>query len=324
MSRRGLLGAGAAVLVSAGCSSDKTSTGSKTTSTGSKIEKPDLTVAAVQAVTNAGLYIAAQHGLFTAEGLKVTIAPIVSSTVTIAAQLKGTVDVTAGAYESYILAEAHSSGAISWRVLTEGALSKAGSQAVLVASGSPIKTVADLKGKTVAANILDNVGTLLIQSMLTANKVPLSSVKLVAVPFPSMTAALKSGEIDAGWFDQPFLSQAKSTIGAKTLYDTSQGTTKDFPISGFMSTRSWYQKYPNTAAAFIKAIRKGQSLANTSRADVNKAVPAYTKVTAKTAALMTLDDYPTTLDAARLQHVADVMHQFGLLKTTFNTSAMTS
>jgi hypothetical protein len=38
---------------------------------------------------------------------------------------------------------------------------------------------------------------------------------------------------------------------------------------------------------------------------------------------MTLDDYPTTLDAARVRRVADVMHEFGLLKTTFSVSAMT-
>ncbi len=328
MSRRGLLLAGAAALVTAGCSSGPASTtGAKSPSnspSGSpQIEKPDLTVAAVQAVTNAGLYIATQQGLFTAEGLKVTIAPIVSSTVAIANQLKGQFDVTAGAYESYILAQARGSGAVSWRILTEGAVSKTGSQAVLVASGSPIKTVADLKGKTVAANILDNVGTLLIQSMLTASKVPLSSVKLVAIPFPSMTAALKRGEIDAGWFDEPFLTQAKTTIGAKVLYDTSQGSTANFPISGFMSTQSWHGKYPNTAAAFVRAIEKGQALANTNRADVDRAVPAYTKVTAATAARMTLDDYPTSLDAARVQRVADVMHEFGLLKSTFNTAAMT-
>jgi len=325
ISRRGLLGAGAVALIAAGCSSGKSSptAGSTSPGSGSKIEKPDLTVAAVQAVTNTGLYIAAQQGFFTAEGLKVTIAPIVSSTVAIANQLKGQFDVTAGAYESYILAQAHGGGAVSWRILTEGAVSKTGSQAVLVASGSPIKTVGDLKGKTIAANILDNVGTLLIQSMLTASKVPLSSVKLVAIPFPSMAAALKRGEIDAGWFDEPFLTQAKTTIGAKTLYDTSQGATANFAISGYMSTQSWYGKYPNTAAAFVRAIRKGQALANGNRGDVDKAVPAYTKVTAATAAKMGLDDYPVTLDATRVQRVADVMHQFGLLKTTFNMSAMT-
>ncbi len=323
MSRRGLLWAGAAALVSAGCSSGNATTGSKSPGTGPKVEKPHLTVAAVQAVTNAGLYIAAQQGLFTAEGLKVTIAPIVSSTVAIASQLKGEFDVTAGAYESYILAQAHSSGSVAWRILTEGSVSKTGSQAVLVAAGSPVKTVAGLRGKTVAANILDNVGTLLIQSMLTASKVPLSSVKLVAIPFPSMAAALSRGEIDAGWFDQPFLAQAQMSMGAKVLYDTSQGATADFPISGYMSTQGWYSKYPNTAAAFTRAIRKGQTLANTNRADVNQAVPAFTKVTPATAAQMTLDDYPATLDAARVQRVADVMHDFGLLKTGFNMSAMT-
>jgi NitT/TauT family transport system substrate-binding protein len=322
VSRRRLLSGGAAALVAAGCSPGRAAS-PKPPGGGPKPEKTDLTVAAVQAVTNTGLYIAAQQGFFTAQGLKVTIAPIVSSTVAIANQIKGQFDVTAGAYESYILAQAHGSGAVAWRILTEGAVSRRGSQAVLVAAGSPVKTVADLRGRTIAANILDNVGTLLIQSMLRAGNVPLSSVRLVAVPFPSMASALRRGEIDAGWFDEPFLTQAQTAIGARVLYDTSQGATADFPISGYMSTRSWFRRYPDTAAAFVRAIRRGQALANTDRAGVNRAVPAFTKVTAATAARMTLDDYPATLDAARVQRVADVMHEFGLLKTAFAMSAMT-
>jgi NitT/TauT family transport system substrate-binding protein len=292
--------------------------------TAGKIEKTQLNIAAVQAVTNTGLYIAMQQGFFKDEGLEVEITPIVSSTTAIANQIKGQFDITAGAYESYILAEAHSSGDVAWRVLNEGAVSRSGSQEVLVAQDSKITTVADLKGKTVAANILDNVGTLLIQAMLSASDVAVSSVKLVAIPFPSMASALAKGEIDAGWFDQPFLTQAKSENGAKTLYDTSQGSTADFAISGFMSTQDWYRKYPNTAAAFVRAIKKGQTLANSSRADIDKAVPAYTKVSAQIAAQMTLDYYPATVDPARLQRVADVMHKYGLLESAFSVSAMTS
>jgi hypothetical protein len=33
--------------------------------------------------------------------------------------------------------------------------------------------------------------------------------------------------------------------------------------------------------------------------------------------------YPTTLDPAHIQRVADVMKQFGLLKASFNASTMT-
>jgi len=39
-------------------------------------------------------------------------------------------------------------------------------------------------------------------------------------------------------------------------------------------------------------------------------------------AVMALDTYPIGIDATRIQRVADVMFQFGLLKTRFNVSSM--
>jgi hypothetical protein len=37
---------------------------------------------------------------------------------------------------------------------------------------------------------------------------------------------------------------------------------------------------------------------------------------------MALDTYPIGVDATRIQRVADVMFQFGLLKTQFNVNSM--
>jgi NitT/TauT family transport system substrate-binding protein len=315
MSRRALLTA--AALTCAGCASS-------TRASSSKVEKPELTVATVQALTNMGLYLAQQHGYFADEGLHVKIAPVVSSTTAIANQLHGGVDVTAGAYASYILAQAKSPGAISWRILAPGSVSQPHSQEVLVAAGSPIKTVADLRGKTVAANILGNVGSLLIDSMLSAYSLPPSAGKQIAMPFPEMAPALKRGEVDAAWFDEPFLSQAKSSIGAQTLYDTGTGPTASLPISGYLVTRDWAKQNPRTAAAFGRAIARGQVLADTSRAACQSAITGFLKVKSPLASVVTLDSYPNKLDPVPIQRVADVMHQFGLLKQPFDVRAMTS
>ena len=305
----------AAALTCAGCAS---STGTASP----KVEKPELTVATVQALTNMGLYLAQQHGYFAGEGLRVTIAPVVSSTTAVANQLHGGVDITAGAYVSYLLAQARNPGAISWRLLAAGSVSQPHSQEVLVAPGSPIKTVADLRGKTVAANILGNVGTLLIDSMLSAYNMTPSSVKQVAMPFPEMGPALKRGEVDAAWFDEPFLSQAKSGLGAQTLYDTCTGATASLPISGYMVTQDWAKRYPRTAAAFVRAVKRGQVLADTNRAAAEKAVTSFLKVSRPLASSVTFDSYPATLDPVPIQRVADVMRQFGLLQQPFDVRHM--
>jgi len=40
------------------------------------------------------------------------------------------------------------------------------------------------------------------------------------------------------------------------------------------------------------------------------------------AAVMAVNIYPTAIDKVRIQRVADVMYQFGLLKSEFNVSPM--
>lgn len=317
MPRRAVLaGAGLMTLAATGCS---VSSSAATPN----VEKPDLNVAVVPAVTNMGLFLAQEEGYFAAEGLQVKIASVQSSTTSLTGQLRGEVDVTAGAYVSYILTQFKNPTAISWHILSEGSLSQAGSQSVLVSKNSPVRTVADLKGKKVASNILDNVGTLLIQSMLAENGIPVSSVTLVQIPFPDMADALASGHIAAGWFDEPFLSLAQTTIGAQTLFDTGQGSTANFPISGYVSTKAWAEKYPNTASAFVRAITKGQLLADANRAASEVAVTKSIKgVTSQVAALLAFDQYPTGVDPTRVQRVANVMQQFGLTKQAFNISTM--
>jgi NitT/TauT family transport system substrate-binding protein len=287
------------------------------------VEKPHLNVAVVPAVTNMGLFLAQQHGIFAAERLHVTIVPVTSSTTAISSRLHGSTDITAGAYVSYILAQANSSGAITWRILAEGSVSQPHSQEVLVRVGSPIHTVGDLKGKKIAANITGNIGQLLIDSMLQQNGMKPSLVKVVPVPFPDMAAALQARAVDAGWFDEPFLSIAQTKYGAQPLDDTGTGATARFPISGYMATRAWAQKYPNTAAAFVRAITKGQLLADGSLADDQATVGKYIKgVTPQIAGIITFDTYPTGVSQTRLQRVADVMKEFGLLKQPFDVSVM--
>src|SRR5215831_11682849 len=220
VSRRTALTAGF-VLAAAGAAGCGSSSQTASTASQSKVEKPNLNVAAVPVVSLMGLFLAQRHGFFTDEGLHITINPVQSSTVAIGSQLHGSVDITAGAYVSYIAAQAKSGGTIHWRILSEASVTRPHAQEVLVRAGSPIRNVHDLQGKTVASNILKNVGELLIDTMLRQNNMKTSSVHLVAVPFPDMPAALNAGRIDAGWFDEPFVSIAQTTYGAQLLYDTS-------------------------------------------------------------------------------------------------------
>ena len=155
MSRRGLLTAGTLVLAGAGCASAPSAVRSG-------IEKPELTVGAVGAVTAAGLYVAQQRGFSAAEGLTVTIVPTTGSGPVMADLLNGRLDVSFGNYVSFIAAQAR--GVARLRILAEGNNATAHEQEITVLPHSPVTSVAGLRGKTIGVNTLANVATLIVSS----------------------------------------------------------------------------------------------------------------------------------------------------------------
>jgi NitT/TauT family transport system substrate-binding protein len=287
---------------------------------GAAPEKASIVVGAVPAADTAGLYIAQQRGLFAAAGLHVTIVPIVSAETAISKQLTGGFDITLGNYVSYIEADAGQHAGL--RIIAEGSVEQPGNQEIVTPPGSRIDTLAGLRGATLAVNVTNNIGTILIGSALEADGLSLSDVKLKAIPFPGMTAALKDHQVDAAWIPEPFLSAAEQQIGAQGILDLDQGAVAGFPIVGYAVTRTWEQRYPKTAAAFLRALEEGQALADSDRADVERAVGAFLGVPPTIAAVMALPLFPEGVDRARLQRVADAMQRFGLIKQPFDVGQM--
>jgi NitT/TauT family transport system substrate-binding protein len=289
----------------------------------SPLEKPDITIGVVPAVANAGVYITEMRGLFAAQGLHVTLQPITSSANVLTLLLRGNIDILAGNYVSEIQAEANNRDTIRLHVLSEGSLTAPNSRALMVPSGSKIKTLADLRGKTVAVNALNNAASMLVESALLEHSIPPSSVHLVAIPFQSEAAALNAHQVDAAWMTEPFISVAEAQYGLTELFDTNDGATASFPIDGYVSSQAWAQKYPKTAAAFVRALDQGQQLANTSRPALEAAMAKFLGTSPRIAAVIDVDFYPQGVSLTRMQRVADQMLQFGLLKQPFNMAAMT-
>jgi NitT/TauT family transport system substrate-binding protein len=284
------------------------------------LEKTNLTVAIVPALDSAGLYIAEQRGLFAAEGLHVKIVPAISSATTISGQLAGKYDVTDGNYVSYILAAATRHAKL--HILAAASIMQPLTQEVVVPNGSAINSIAALKGKTIGVNALDNIGTLLVSSVLNDNALAPSTVHFVAIPFPLMAAALKAHQVDAAWLPEPFITGAEESIGAQALIDTDQGATQNLPIAGYVVTQAWARKYPRTAAAFRHAILEAQAIANTNLAAVQSAMVAYGGVPRTTADIAAAPQFPLQTNQTLIQRVANLMEQFGLIQVHFDVTQM--
>jgi NitT/TauT family transport system substrate-binding protein len=291
----------------------------------SGLEKTNLLVAAVPAADSAGVYIAEQDGLFAAEGLHVKIELAVSSATVISQQLAGKIDVTAGAYPSYISADAVDHD--DFEILAAGSIMQPRNQMIMVPAGSPIQTIQDLKGKTIAINAKNNILQMLVSALLRDNGMSPKEVRFTEVPFPFIAQALQAHEylgvhIDAASIPEPFVTGAEEQFGAQPLADEDGGAAQNLPISGFVVTRTWAAKYPRTAVAFLKALQEAQRIADTNPKAVEKALEKYSDVSATQAAVMAVPTFPLNTDSALIQRVADLMTQFGFLPGKYDVDQM--
>lgn len=291
------------------------------------LQKTTLNVAVVPAVDSAGFFVALHQGLFAREGLTIHYTPAASSDTVINQQVAGQYDITGGNYVSYIQHYVNNHQPLE--VIAEGSVMQEGTQAIYTMPGSKIKSLSDLKGHMLGINAPLNINYLLAASVITENGIKLNQVRFPAapIPFPTMAAALASGKIDAAAMPEPFATAAEQEYGAVKLADLNQGATEQFPIQGYVATKSWAEQNPGTLKAFVTALAQGQEIADTSRRAVEQAMEALNgpqdgEVPPIVAAVMSINIYPTAIDKVRIQRVADVMYQFGLLHSRFNVTPM--
>jgi NitT/TauT family transport system substrate-binding protein len=324
-SRNMLIAAAAAAaitMLAAGCSS-----GSDDSASQLKLEKTSIVVDAFPAIDSAGLYIAEMDGLFAAQGLHVTIVPVKnpppSTQDLINGQLQGQYDITAGDYVTYIDNEVR--GTAKLRIIAEASFLQPNVLTLLVKGGSSINSISQLKGRTVSVNAPDDIGTLLVDSLLLEHGIYPRQVKFNnGVAFPDVAPALKGDEISAAFAPEPFVSLDEDGAGIAELADLDQGSTEDFPIQGYAVTQAWADKYPNTLKAFVTALSQGQEIADTNRAAVEKAVETYLTVPSQAAAFLSLPTFPLGVDAVRLQRVVTAMVRFNLLPAQDDSFKITS
>ncbi len=306
----------AIIICLVGCTS---APGSVTLAAAAKPEKQDITVAAIPAADLAGLYVALDKGLFAQQGLHVTIKKIPSSQAVVAAQLNGQVDISAGSYVPYIAAQA--AGA-RFRILAEASTLRPDARALVVPTNSNITSIADLVGKKIGVNGTNSIGTLLISALLQENGISPKKVNFVTDKkgFPAMPGQLQQGEWQAAFLAEPYVTIAGEQYGDQILADLDQGATTNFPIDGYVATQAWARQHPKTAAAFVRAIEEGQTIAASDSTAAQTAIGKADQLPSRVIGVMALPAFPIgPVDEKRIQREATVMLQFGALGQQYAT-----
>jgi NitT/TauT family transport system substrate-binding protein len=179
-------------------------------------------------------------------------------------------------------------------------------QNILVKGDSSIRTPADLAGKTIAVNALKGVGEVMIKAALKKRGVNPGSVRLLAMPFPTMRAALRNGQVDAIWTPEPFLSQALNLDNARTVMAPGPVLGRFWPIGGYAALTSWTRRNPALFRKFRTAINRSLTYAQSHPSEIRELLPAGTQN-------VRLPIWSPLIDRAKLRTLASYTREFGVI-----------
>jgi NitT/TauT family transport system substrate-binding protein len=251
-------------------------------------------------------------GLFAKQGLTVKIHIDTSTQAELAGQASGAYDIGLGDYVTYLDNELRMHSHLL--IIGESSFLQPNVLTLLTKGNPKVTSIDALRGKTVSVNAPNDIGTLLIDSLMLEHGIGLNQFHYNnSVIFPKVGPTLATGAVDASFAPEPFASILEAGIGANELADLDQGATLNFPIQGVAVTQQWAQKYPNTLKAFQTALNQGQEIADTSRPSVEKAIVKFLQLPPTFASLVALPAFPLGVNAIRLQRVLQAMVRFGFL-----------
>jgi len=126
------------------------------------------------------------------------------------------------------------------------------SEALVVRKDSPIRSVADLKGKRIALNKGSNVHYLLVK-VLERNGLAYKDIEPVFLPPADARAAFERGSVDAWVIWDPFLAAAERQIGARVLAD-GNGLTSNHQF--YLAARPYAERRPDVVRIVLEEIDK--------------------------------------------------------------------
>jgi NitT/TauT family transport system substrate-binding protein len=214
-----------------------------------------LRVAYIPTENCATAYYAQEMGFFAKAGIDVHLEPINFSGAIASAVLAGSIDI--GNSSTLTMTVAHNKGLPLVFVAPGNAfrLRKTPESGIVVSASSPIRTGADLNGKTFGCAGLGSFGEFIPRAWVDANGGDSATMKFAEFPNAELATAVTTGRADAAFISPPAFPKALGD-GCRMLAVASDAVAKEFMGSGWFATLSWAKAHPGAVTAFAAALHE--------------------------------------------------------------------
>ena len=187
------------------------------------------------------------------------------------------------------------------------------SASVQVMESSPIKSLADLRGKKIGVGGLSTQNTIAVKMLLDKAGVDLSSVSMSEVPFTAMVNAIKAGHVDAVVPIDPFTTQLRLSGGRVIAWNYVESVPEQ-PLGVWFTKASFARSNPQVIDAFIRSMKEAVDYLRADESRARDEIAAYTQIDRKVLDSMPLIGWSYQVKLDRWQAVVDMMVRYGGLK----------
>jgi NitT/TauT family transport system substrate-binding protein len=191
---------------------------------------------------------------------------------------------------------------------------------IMVRKDSPIRSGADMNGKTVAIVAMKTVQDAAFRAWVDKTGGDSKSIKMIEIPFPEMIGALDTSRVDVALPSEPFTSQGRANN--KILAGCYAALPGPMLLFGYFATEAWLNANAATAQKVAAAVKQAAIWANAHPRASAILLTRFVKVDPSVADNMGRASYATTLDTALIQPAIDVMVKYGFLPKPIDPSQL--
>jgi len=189
---------------------------------------------------------------------------------------------------------------------------------LLVKTDSPVKTGADLNGKTIAVSSLGDLYTVGTYAWLEKTGGDWSSVKLVELPISAIFEAVVGGRVDAGGTIVPDLQVALATGRVRSVADTNAAIAPRFIYTAWFTTADYVKNNRPIVQKFRAALRESVLYTNTHKAQTVEVFARFSGMDPAVVAKMNRTDDGLTLDPRLVQPLINATAKYKVIPKAFN------
>jgi NitT/TauT family transport system substrate-binding protein len=280
--------------------------------------EPEVKLIRFVGVPSAGamiVWVARDQGFFREEGIELRLAGDLAAGLVTDNVLGGQAEMVYGGVTAMLMPYAKGAPLVSIAHTDHTARWE-----LIVHADAPYRTLADLKGKTIAMIAPNSQCALALRATFERNGWPPDFLKFTVVPPPDQVAAFGARRVDGSCMFDPYRLQMIKQFGGRAVWSIKEINVGD--ISGTLIVhRNFADKNPNTVKAIQRAIGKAADVANRSPNVVYAALAGALKLDVAAVSEFTLPRYanpPSLPDAVR--SIADALHKYGFVPTPIDVA----